>query len=124
MEKHLPVKTEKPWGYELLFAFTPDYAGKILFVKKGSRLSLQYHVEKDESMYLQQGTARFTLNREGKTSEIIAGTGFCLHITPHTIHRVEAVEDTTILEVSTPQLTDVVRLADDYGRVKEPANAR
>jgi len=119
MEEKLPRKTEKPWGYELLFALTPQYAGKVIFVKKGYRLSLQYHREKDESMYLLQGKVQFTIQpQNGKTQEKIVEPGFCLHLPAMTTHRVEALEDSTILEVSTPQLNDVVRLQDDYGRAK------
>ena len=119
MEEKLPRKTEKPWGYELLFALTPQYAGKIVFVKKGFRLSLQYHKEKDESMYLLKGKTLFTVqSQNGKPTETVAEPGFCIHLPPMTIHRVEALEDATILEVSTPQLGDVVRLQDDYGRNK------
>jgi oxalate decarboxylase/phosphoglucose isomerase-like protein (cupin superfamily) len=119
MNEILPRKTEKPWGYELLYALTTQYAGKVIFVKKGYRLSLQYHQEKDESMYLLQGKALFTVQpQNGKMSEIVGESGFCLHLPPLTTHRVEALEDATILEVSTPQLSDVVRLQDDYGRAK------
>ena len=119
MEEKLPRKTEKPWGYELLYALTPQYAGKVIFVKKGFRLSLQYHKEKDESMYLLQGKVLFSVQPpNGKMSETIGETGFCLHLPPMTIHRVEALEDSTFLEVSTPQLSDVVRLQDDFGRAK------
>ncbi|MBN1643365.1 MAG: hypothetical protein JW856_00875 [Dehalococcoidales bacterium] len=117
MEEKLPRKTEKPWGYELLFALTPQYAGKIIFVKKGSRLSLQYHNEKDESMYLLHGKTLFTIQpRSGKPTEIVAEPGFSIHLPPMTVHRIKALEDTTIIEVSTSQLSDVVRLQDDYGR--------
>jgi len=119
METKLPQKTEKPWGYELLFALTPRYAGKVLFVKKGSRLSLQYHKEKDESQYLLHGKVLFTVQpQNGKSTETIAESGFCLHLPPMTTHRIKALEDATILEVSTSQLDDVVRLQDDYGRAK------
>ena len=119
MDEKLPRKTEKPWGYELLYALTPQYAGKVLFVKKGFRLSLQYHQEKDESMYLLSGKALFTIQpQNGKKTETVEETGYCLHLPPMTTHRIEALEDTTILEVSTPQLNDVVRVQDDYGRIK------
>ena len=119
MEDKLPRRTEKPWGYELLFALTPQYAGKILFVKKGNRLSLQYHKEKEESQFLQHGKAVFTVQvQNGEPTEIVAEPGFCLHLPPMTTHRVEALEDATIVEVSTTQLGDVVRLQDDYGRIK------
>ena len=119
MDDTLPRKTEKPWGYELLYALTSLYVGKIIFVKKGFRLSLQYHKEKDESMYLLKGKVLFTVQpQNGKMTETIGEPGFCIHLPPMTTHRVEAVEDATILEVSTPQLSDVVRLQDDYGRSK------
>lgn len=119
MEEKLPRKTEKPWGYELLYALTPQYAGKEIFVKKGYRLSLQYHKEKDESMYLLKGKVLFTIKtQDSEEVELVAEQGFCLHLPPMTTHRVEALEDSTILEVSTPQLDDVVRLQDDYGRAK------
>ena len=119
MDDTLPRKTEKPWGYELLYALTSQYVGKIIFVKKGFRLSLQYHKEKDESMYLLQGKVLFTVQpQNGKMIETIGEPGFCIHLPPLTTHRVEAMEDATILEVSTPQLSDVVRLQDDYGRSK------
>lgn len=119
MEEKLPRKTEKPWGYELLYALTPRYAGKLIFVKKGYRLSLQYHKEKEESMYLLQGKVRFSVQPQNeKMTETTGEPGFSLHLPPLTTHRVEALEDSTILEVSTPQLGDVVRLQDDYGRAK------
>ena len=119
MEEKLPRKTEKPWGYELLFALTPKYAGKVIFVKKGYRLSLQYHKEKEESMYLLQGRVKFSVQpQDGQIKETIGEPGYYLHLPPMTTHRIEALEDSTILEVSTPQLSDVVRLQDDYGRAK------
>jgi mannose-6-phosphate isomerase len=119
MEEKLPQKTEKPWGYELLFALTSQYVGKVIFVRKGYRLSLQYHKEKDESMYLLQGKVLFTVQpQNGKMSETVGESGFCLHLPPMTTHRIEALEDATIIEVSSPQLSDVVRLQDDYGRAK------
>ena len=118
-EDRLPQKTEKPWGYELLFAQTPKYAGKIIFVKKGHRLSLQYHEKKDESMYIYQGKVRIEI--EGSDSRMVsrvAEPGYSIRIPPGTKHRLEAIEDTTLLEVSTPELEDVVRVEDDYGRTK------
>jgi len=119
MEEKLPRKTEKPWGYELLFAHTPKYVGKVIFVKKGYRLSLQYHQEKDESMYLHQGKALMTIEgSDGQLVESVAEPGYCVRIRPLTKHRLQAIEDTTILEVSTPELEDVVRVEDDYGRTK------
>ena len=118
----LPKKTEKPWGYELLFALTPHYAGKILFVKKGHRLSLQYHNEKDETLYLQQGKAFLEIEDEnGKLVKTEASSGIAFRLPPKKKHRFQAIEDTTFLEVSTPELDDVIRLDDDYGRSEKTA---
>ena len=110
---------EKPWGWELIWAHTDTYVGKVLFVRAGQSLSLQYHEQKDESWYVQSGLARARARRGGgdrarRPSSIAAGA--CFRFVPGTVHRVTAVEDTTILEVSTPQLDDVVRLEDAYGR--------
>jgi mannose-6-phosphate isomerase len=118
----LPKKTEKPWGYELLFALTPHYAGKILFVKKGHRLSLQYHNEKDETLYIQEGKALLEIEDEnGKLVRTEASPGIAFRLLPKKKHRFQAIEDTTFLEVSTPELDDVVRLDDDYGRSENTA---
>ena len=113
-----PTKVDKPWGHELIWALTDDYCGKLLFVKAGESLSLQFHREKDESWYVQSGRARLDIAAAGEKlpqSEVV-GAGAAFRIRPGTVHRVTAVEDTTILEVSTPQLDDVVRLEDRYGR--------
>ncbi|MDO8577936.1 MAG: cupin domain-containing protein [Dehalococcoidales bacterium] len=116
MEAKLPQRTEKPWGYELLLAMTSYYAGKLIFIEKDQRLSLQYHRKKDESMYIFQGKVALELETDGKLVQSILMPGDCLHIPPKTKHRLKAIEDTTLFEVSTPELDDVVRLADDYGR--------
>jgi mannose-6-phosphate isomerase-like protein (cupin superfamily) len=115
---HETRRVEKPWGYELIWALTDAYCGKVLFVKAGESLSLQYHEEKDESWLIQQGRARIELGAVGDdaTNEEVVGAGAAFHYSPGTVHRITAVEDTTILEVSTPHLDDVVRLADSYGR--------
>jgi mannose-6-phosphate isomerase len=113
-----PRKVEKPWGWELVWAETEQYAGKILFVRAGESLSLQFHREKDESWYVQEGRAELELGEAGQavlTTEVV-GPGRCFRYRPGTVHRLTALEDTTILEVSTPQLGDVVRLEDAYGR--------
>lgn len=117
---HETVTVEKPWGYELIFARTERYVGKVLHVNKGESLSLQYHVKKDETIHIQTGRIRFqTAAKPGDSlTEIILGPGQSFHITPYLVHRMEALEDTDILEVSTPELEDVVRLEDRYGRVK------
>ncbi len=116
MEEKLPRKTEKPWGFELLLALTPKYAGKLIFVKKEHRLSLQYHEQKDETMYFYQGKALLEIEVDGKMTSRTVEPGQSVRIPPHTRHRLKAIEDTTFFEVSTPELDDVVRLADDYGR--------
>jgi mannose-6-phosphate isomerase len=116
-----PTKVEKPWGWELIWALTDDYCGKLLFVKAGESLSLQFHREKDESWYVESGRARIEMAAPGETvpqTEVI-GAGAAFRIRPGTVHRVTAVEDTMILEVSTPQLEDVVRLEDSYGRAED-----
>ncbi len=113
-------KVEKPWGHELIFAVTERYAGKLLFVKAGESLSLQFHNVKDEAWYVLSGRAEVELGAPGErllASEVV-GAGAAFRFQPGTVHRVRALEDTTILEVSTPELDDVVRLEDRYGRVE------
>jgi mannose-6-phosphate isomerase len=113
-----PRHVEKPWGWELIWADADAYVGKILFVRAGHSLSLQFHREKDESWYVQSGRAELELGNVGDAvlnKEVIA-TGASFRYRPGTVHRVTALEDTTILEVSTPHLDDVVRLEDRYGR--------
>ena len=113
-----PRKVDKPWGWELVWAEADDYVGKLLFVRAGESLSLQYHEVKDESWLVQEGRATLELGDVGgelETFEIAEGDAF--RFRPRTVHRVTAVEDTLVIEVSTPQLADVVRLVDGYGRV-------
>ncbi len=110
---------DKPWGNELIWAETDRYVGKILHVKRGESLSLQYHVQKDETIMLLSGRLAFTHFREGEppvVTELAAREPF--HIPPGLRHRMTAIEDCDIVEVSTPELHDVVRLEDRYGRVK------
>ena len=111
-------RVEKPWGYELIWALTDAYCGKVLFVRAGHALSLQFHREKDESWLVQSGRAKLELGDagQGALAEEVVGPGYAFHYRPGTVHRVTALEDTTILEVSTPHLDDVVRLEDAYGR--------
>ena len=118
MEEKLPRKTDKPWGFELLFALTPNYAGKLIFVKKGHRLSLQYHEKKDETIYMHQGKVLLEIEEGGQMVSKTFLPGQSVRILPHTKHRLKAIEDTTLFEVSTTELEDVVRLEDDYGRAK------
>ncbi len=113
----LPKRVEKPWGAELIWAHTHGYVGKILFIRAGESLSLQYHREKDETIYVLRGQLRF---RHGPAPEALSERrmkpGESFHIRPRTVHQMEAEADCEILEVSTPQLDDVVRLQDRYGR--------
>ncbi len=117
-----PERVEKPWGWELIWALSEDYCGKVLFVRAGHSLSLQFHNEKDESWYVEDGRAELELAAPGQSitvSEVIAA-GAAFRFRPGTVHRVTALEDTTILEVSTPEIDDVVRLEDRYGRAESP----
>jgi mannose-6-phosphate isomerase-like protein (cupin superfamily) len=113
-----PRRVEKPWGWELIWAHAERYVGKVLFVRAGESLSLQFHNEKDESWYVQAGRAELELGEAGSAilNREIVTAGACFRYRPGTVHRVTALEDTTILEVSTPHLDDVVRLEDRYGR--------
>jgi mannose-6-phosphate isomerase len=113
-----PRRVDKPWGWELIWAHADTYVGKVLFVRAGHSLSLQFHREKDESWYVESGRAKLELGETGNAvlnTEVISA-GACFRYRPGTVHRVTAIEDTTIIEVSTPQLDDVVRLEDKYGR--------
>ena len=113
-----PERTEKPWGWELLWARAETYVGKLLFVRAHQSLSLQFHNEKDESWYVLEGRAVVEMGAPGDpipASEVV-GPGAAFRIRPGTVHRVAALEDTLILEVSTPHLDDIVRLEDRYGR--------
>jgi mannose-6-phosphate isomerase-like protein (cupin superfamily) len=112
-----PRRVEKPWGWELIWAEAEQYVGKLLFIRAGHSLSLQYHVDKDESWLVHEGRATLELGEVGgelDRVEIAAGDAF--RYRPGTVHRVTALEDTLIVEVSTPHLDDVVRLEDRYGR--------
>jgi mannose-6-phosphate isomerase-like protein (cupin superfamily) len=113
-----PRTVDKPWGSELIWADSEHYAGKILFVKAGESLSLQYHEAKDESWYVLDGRARLEVGRvEDETvEEVEIAAGQAFRFRPGTVHRVTGLEDTRILEVSTAHLDDVVRLEDAYGR--------
>jgi mannose-6-phosphate isomerase len=119
-----PRRVDKPWGYELIWALTDRYCGKLLVVNAGHALSLQYHERKDESWYVQSGRARLelgTVERDDPLEALEIGPGDAFRYRPGTIHRVTAIEDTSILEVSTPDLDDVVRLDDRYGRPERDA---
>jgi mannose-6-phosphate isomerase-like protein (cupin superfamily) len=120
--RDLPRRVDKPWGHELWFAHTDRYAGKLLYVNAGERLSVQYHEAKDETSYLLSGRV---LVSSGPSAEALVetelGAGEAWRNEPGAVHTVAALEDSVIVEVSTPELDDVVRLADAYGRVGDPA---
>lgn len=112
-----PRRVEKPWGWELVWADTELYVGKLLFIRSGEALSLQYHERKDESWLVHEGRARLELGeRGGELEEVEIVPGDAFRYRPGTMHRVTALEDTLVFEVSTPHLDDVVRLEDLYGR--------
>ncbi len=113
----LPRQIDKPWGHEVWFAHTDRYAGKIITVRAGHRLSLQYHERKDETSHLLSGRMRLLQGpHPDQLVETIIEPGATWRNEPGTVHTVEALEDSTFFEVSTPELDDVVRLQDDYGR--------
>jgi mannose-6-phosphate isomerase-like protein (cupin superfamily) len=113
-----PRKVEKPWGWELIWALTDTYCGKLLFVREGESLSLQYHERKDESWYVQQGRAELELSTLGSDDHerLEIRPGDCFRFRPRTVHRLRALEDTLVVEVSTAEVDDVVRIEDAYGR--------
>src|SRR2546430_7818558 len=113
----LPYRVEKPWGFELIWARTDRYVGKILHIEPGHVLSLQYHNKKDESIYVLTGEIILRLKRDGALVERRMAQGQAFHIEPKLIHQFEAVTATDLLEASTPEIDDVVRLQDRYGRV-------
>ncbi len=116
---HEEKRVEKPWGYEIWWARTERYVGKLLHVNKGQSLSLQYHNVKDETIRILSGKLLFETKPKdapGEMRKIEMKPGDSFHIAPLTLHRMTGLEDTDVLEVSTPELDDVVRLEDRYGR--------
>jgi len=112
------TKVDKPWGYELHWAKTDRYVGKLIHVNAGHALSLQYHNQKDETIFLWSGRMLFEI-REQEDGELVKREmqpGQAVHVTPKTVHRMTAITDCDVFEVSTPELHDVVRLEDRYGR--------
>lgn len=108
---------EKPWGYELRWAVTDRYLGKLIHIDRGHRLSLQYHVQKDESILVISGQLELVLeDGEGVLQTSRLGPGMSARVLPGRRHRFAAVEDVDLIEVSSPEIDDVVRLEDDYGR--------
>ncbi len=114
----------KPWGHEVIFAVTKDYVGKILVIKAGHQLSLQFHKVKEETIYLRAGEMKFLIeNERGVVEEHILKPGMSFHILPNRKHRMISVQDCEVFEVSTPHLDDVVRLEDSYGRAPDSGSA-
>ena len=112
-------RVEKPWGYEVVFAQTESYCGKVLFVHEGEQLSLQYHREKDETIYVHEGRIELEVGGPGEPLETeVVGAGRAFRLSPGVVHRWRALEDSVVLESSTPHLDDVVRLEDNYGRAE------
>jgi len=110
-------RVEKPWGHEEIFAVTPRYVGKLLFIRAGEALSLQYHRIKDETLRVMEGTVQLVSGKQlGALETVKLEPGMAIRMMPGTIHRMTAETDCLVLEVSTPELDDVVRLEDRYGR--------
>lgn len=110
------VRVSKPWGYEIIWAHTERYVGKILHINAGQALSVQYHERKDETVYLLRGELKYWVKVGEEMKDMRLKEGDAFRITPGTIHYMEAVTDCDVLEASTPELDDVVRLKDRYGR--------
>ena len=120
MEENGVIKVDKPWGYELHWAKTDRYVGKILHIDAGQALSLQFHERKDETIRVLTGILDLEVGWENQTRQTLrlqAGQSF--HVPPQLRHRMIAVEECDVLEVSTPELDDVVRLEDRYGRISQ-----
>ena len=120
IKRAIESRVDKPWGYEIRWAITDRYLGKIIHVNRGEALSLQYHERKDEWLLVREGTVDVELGTlDGKLETVRMHAGDSVHVPPRTRHRVTAVEDTDIFEVSTPEIDDVVRLEDRYGRASD-----
>jgi len=116
--KQVPHRVEKPWGYELIWAQTDVYVGKVLHINAGEALSLQYHEVKDETIFLFSGKMRFWAGPSLEAlEEVSLEAGEAFRVLPETIHRMQALTDCDVMEASTPHLDDVVRLDDRYGRI-------
>ena len=109
-------RVPKPWGHETIWAHTDRYVGKILHITAGHSLSVQYHNVKDETIYLLSGTMKYWVDSDGELRDVQLKQGEAFQITPGTVHYMEAVTDCDVLEASTPELDDVIRLKDKYGR--------
>ncbi len=115
------LRTDKPWGYELLWARTEHYAAKFLHVNENHSLSLQMHEYKHETMCVISGLVQLEIQIDGRSSVVILSPGESYHIPAGTVHRLSAIVDSDVVETSTPELDDVVRLADNYGRATSPS---
>ena len=111
-------RVPKPWGHETIWAQTERYVGKILHINAGQELSVQFHQKKDETVYLLSGTISYRVQRDGSKSldDVQLKVGESFRVTPGTVHQMVAVTDCDVLEVSTPEVDDIVRLSDKYGR--------
>ncbi len=117
VRKAAAARVDKPWGYEIRWAVTERYLGKILHINRGEALSLQYHEQKDETLYLVSGLLDFEIGEDvDRLEHVRLEPGDTIHVSPGQRHRMTAVEDCDIFEVSTAEIDDVVRLEDRYGR--------
>ena len=117
VEPFVPRRVAKPWGEELIWALTDRYCGKVITIEPGRRLSLQYHEQKDEAILVVRGRLRLVLeNERGEVEVSELGPGDAAHVAVGCRHRYEAIERVELVEVSTPELSDVVRIEDDFGR--------
>lgn len=122
--KHTAERIGKPWGFELIWAHTDAYVGKILHIEAGHSLSLQFHQVKDETIHLLSGQMRFWAGPTADELELVVlEKGESYRVTPGTVHRMEAVTECDVLEASTPHLDDVVRLQDRYGRIPDSGSS-
>jgi quercetin dioxygenase-like cupin family protein len=110
------VRVPKPWGHETIWAHSDRYVGKILHINAGQELSVQYHNKKDETVHLLSGEISYRVKTNELLEDMRLRVGESFRITPGTVHQMVAVTDCDVLEVSTPELDDVVRLSDKYGR--------
>ncbi|MDP9033455.1 MAG: cupin domain-containing protein [Myxococcota bacterium] len=109
-------RVTKPWGYEIVWAETERYVGKILHINAGQKLSRQYHVKKDETFLVHAGEMQLEIGQDAELKTLTMCVGDTFHCPPRTVHRMVAVTDVDVVEVSTPELDDVVRIEDAYGR--------
>ena len=110
------TRVDKPWGYELRWAKTDRYVGKVIHVEAGHALSLQYHERKDETILVWSGRVILEVKEDGQLVQREMASGKSIHLAPGTVHRITALEESDLVEVSTPELEDVIRLEDNYGR--------